>query len=126
MILPLYGDALCCIEGNMKGIIRMVEFDARKAIEINRHVDTSHDTGVQQVLSVSCLVNTGEHIIDGSLAVVMDPDCNGYTVRVDDSTSGVPIGQIRSQAWTAALGSCVSRINQGQTYCPVYVQYDAI
>ena len=110
----------------MKGIIRMVEFDARKAIEINRHVDTSHDTGVQQVLSVACLINTGEHIIDGSLAVVMDPDCNGYTVRVDDSTSGVPIGQIRSQAWTAALGSCVSRINQGQTYCPVYVQYDAI
>ena len=106
--------------------VNMVEFDARSAIKINDHVNGSVESGVQNVLSVSCLIDTGDNIIDGSLAVVMNADCDGYTVRVDDSHSGVPIGQVRSDQWLSALDSCVNRVNNGQSYCPVYVPYDAL
>ena len=104
----------------------MVEFYAHSAIKINDHVNDSVASGTQNVIAVSCLINTGDDIIDGSLAVVMNANCDGYTVRVDDSHSGVPIGQVRSDQWLSALDNCVTRVNNGQSYCPVYVPYDAL
>ena len=104
----------------------MVEFDAEHAIQIDEHVTRSAMTGVQNVFTVPCLVNTGTDIIDGALAVVMNADCNGYTVRVDDGNSGVPIGQVRSDVWLPALGNCVNRVNNGHNHSPIYVEYDIL